>query len=706
MTDHLVEVFTNESKLAQYEKKGNVYESFGWDDSAASPLSRYAHVSVYGEEVVTMAEERARQEVERRRKRFAATAYAAHCAEADDNGSKIPSVDSFVWGMSSGLHCEGGLADEIEHCVWMEEQEEAMPIRLCKVCSVTLMTDAMVANAGDFSELINNRRSSAGWFPGGAATDDEGVAGVDGNEYATYYTLCAAIVMDGGRWFLIDSEGYDYSRYIYLPASEPDMYEPELNMQRDRNAAVKAEKDRANEKKSERRLAEYDARVAKWAPVMTDVRQMLRDAEKARHAYYEEARTSGYRATKGSAADRAMKAAERKAHNAVRANILAMFRTAFPGIAFSCKKSNGYGEQWLVTWTDGPTLQEVKEATDVDLFTRYTKYFDGYDDSTNYVDAEFKEFADKYGDSNGSGVIAMERLGGDELAAMEETAKAAGVYVENADRLTMEQAGRIAESLGANVSEAQDLALRAYWLTSHDVVRLAWDSRSFYVHQEAAPAPSDERHEEAAREDNAAPAEGLQLVEIDGGVAVTGDEKTTYRNRREIKAHGARWNRDARQWQATEPEAVETLRAWFGMIEQQPSEGAEEEGQQATGDTPACAPSRGFFKLFMKNAVVVAVLLAAGLGAHAETDSNSSRQEAAKAVTVPDTIDIRRTQLGDVYSEYKPDGKPSYWMDVEMNDRLYLVHISAGELHKLQEDQQADVALVTLKSYTKVIVKK
>ena len=61
------------------------------------------------------------------------------------------------------------------------------------------------------------------------------------------------------------------------------------------------------------------------------------------------------------------------------------------------------------------------------------------------------------------------------------------------------------------------------------------------------------------------PADGLQLVEIPGGVAVVGDSRTTYRNRREIKAHGARWNRDAQQWQATTPEAVAALRAWFGV---------------------------------------------------------------------------------------------------------------------------------------------
>ncbi len=65
---------------------------------------------------------------------------------------------------------------------------------------------------------------------------------------------------------------------------------------------------------------------------------------------------------------------------------------------------------------------------------------------------------------------------------------------------------------------------------------------------------------------NAAPAAGLHLVEIAGGVAVIGDDwKDTYYHKRDIKAHGATWNKDAKQWQATDPTAVASLRAWFGV---------------------------------------------------------------------------------------------------------------------------------------------
>jgi hypothetical protein len=63
---------------------------------------------------------------------------------------------------------------------------------------------------------------------------------------------------------------------------------------------------------------------------------------------------------------------------------------------------------------------------------------------------------------------------------------------------------------------------------------------------------------------NAAPADGLRLVEIAGGVAVVADDwRTTYRHRREIKAHGCTWNKEAQQWQATDPATVSALRDWF-----------------------------------------------------------------------------------------------------------------------------------------------
>ena len=103
--------------------------------------------------------------------------------------------------------------------------------------------------------------------------------------------------------------------------------------------------------------------------------------------------------------------------------------------------------------------------------------------------------------------------------------------------------------------------------------RKAWEEEQKNGKQTARKADRSQKaakNEKAAEgvDMTAAPAEGLELVEIAGGVAVVGDQRTTYKNRKQIKAHGARWNKDAQQWQATTAEAVASLREWFGVTEQ------------------------------------------------------------------------------------------------------------------------------------------
>lgn len=98
-----------------------------------------------------------------------------------------------------------------------------------------------------------------------------------------------------------------------------------------------------------------------------------------------------------------------------------------------------------------------------------------------------------------------------------------------------------------------------------------------------AKAEPKAKTETADTDSTEAPAEGLELVEIAGGVAVVGDARVTFRNRKQIKAHGATWNKAAQQWQATAPEAVARLREWFGMAEPEAEEPKAEE-QAAEGE--------------------------------------------------------------------------------------------------------------------------
>ena len=120
--------------------------------------------------------------------------------------------------------------------------------------------------------------------------------------------------------------------------------------------------------------------------------------------------------------------------------------------------------------------------------------------------------------------------------------------------------------------------------------RKQWEEEQKSGKQTAAKA---DRSQKAAKNEKtaedvdmaAAPAEGLELVEIAEGVAVVGDQYTTYRNRKAIKAHGARWNKDAQQWQAVTPEAVAELREWFGMTEQQSAADEPQQDETTASDS-------------------------------------------------------------------------------------------------------------------------
>ena len=120
--------------------------------------------------------------------------------------------------------------------------------------------------------------------------------------------------------------------------------------------------------------------------------------------------------------------------------------------------------------------------------------------------------------------------------------------------------------------------------------RKAWEAaqRAGKAERTHTSGASAENTTEAADE---RPADGLTLEDIAGGVAVVGDQRTTYRHRKQIKAHGARWNKDAQQWQATDPEAVQQLRQWFGVTDDEQPQ-PEPEPQPQPDTAPMSQPER------------------------------------------------------------------------------------------------------------------
>lgn len=543
IVENLVKVLTDKAESAQYYSDNEQYICLcGWCGTM-SPVSRPAYYKTFGKDTTEAAEAKAREiiaEKEAARKR---TKYAEHAQEAD-RLEGVPAVGGFFWADNSGLKCDGGrgLLEELHALNYYTDAAE-QPARLCCVEQIINVSDADFARPGLADELVT-RHNLQGFARSEDVDEDDNDYNNDPEKLATFYTVGALVVSPSGKYYLIDSEGYNYARYIYVPIEWPVMLADEVASIKAAEEARKAEEERKEAEAKAQRLAHYRARCAKWSHLMQDVRPLEADP----------------------------KTTSRQLMNARKANIFAMCRAAFPGVKFSLKVRHGWGADFYLTWTDGPTVEEFNNKTDFSLFCRCRDTFNGWDDSTGVDYAEFADFARLTMGSNG-GDIKTERVMSDEARA--ELLAQIFAVVPAADRrdkygyteaytYTNQEAEAVAAALGVDVF---DIFARGYAENAETIARRAWNVRSYT--KTTIPEPTDPKPGKAQTADtdttDEAPAEGLELVETAEGVAVVGDSRTTYRNRKAIKAHGARWNKEAQQWQASDAEAVARLREWFGV---------------------------------------------------------------------------------------------------------------------------------------------
>ena len=97
---------------------------------------------------------------------------------------------------------------------------------LCKVAKVFEVSNEDFLRGALADELVEQSQ-----FVGGCQSDDieDGATEMTPVQRDTWFTVCAAIVnKDNGKWFLMDPEGYEYARYIFLPLDWLNMYEKEV----------------------------------------------------------------------------------------------------------------------------------------------------------------------------------------------------------------------------------------------------------------------------------------------------------------------------------------------------------------------------------------------------------------------------------------------------------------------------------------------
>lgn len=533
IVENLVKVLTDKADTAQYYSDNEQYTGLcGWC-GIMSPESRPAYIKTFGKATTEQAEAKAREIIAEKEAARQRTKYAEHAKEAD-RLEGVPAVGGFFWADNSGLKCDGGrgLFEEL-HALNYYTHAAEKPARLCCVGQIINVSEADFARPDLADELVT-RHNLQGFCRSEDVDEEHNKYNYNPEEWATFYTVGALVVSPSGKNYLIDSEGYDYARYIYVPIEWPVMFADEVESIKAAEEARKAEEERQAAEEKAQRLADYRTRCAKWLPLMRNVEEMEQDG----------------------------KATARKIDNARKANILAMCSAAFPGVKFSVSVRRGWGADFDLTWTDGPTVEEFEAKTDLDLFCRSRDTFNGWDDSTDVIFSEFCEFADLTMGRNGGDIKARREMSDEARAALLADIFATVPATDSRDKYgytepytyTDKEAEAVAAALGVDVF---DILIKGYAETADTIARRAWDKRSYT--KTTTPEPID------PKPTTDAPAEGLQLVATAEGVAVIGDSRTTYRNRKAIKAHGATWNKAAQQWQASEPEAVARLREWFGV---------------------------------------------------------------------------------------------------------------------------------------------
>ena len=330
IAENLVKVFTDKAESAQYYSENEQYICLcGWC-GVMSPVSRPAYIKTFGKTTTEAAEAKAREIIAEKEAARQRTRYAQHAQEAD-RLEGVPAVGGFFWADNSGLKCDGGrgLFEEL-HALTCYTHADEQPARLCCVEQIIKVSDEDFARPGLADELVT-RHNLQGFSRSEDVDDSEDMNAVynDPEKLGTFYTVGALVVSPSGKYYLIDSEGYDYARYIYVPIEWPEMLADEVASVKAAEEARKTEEERQAAEEKAQRLANYRARCAKWSPLMRNVEQMEQDGT----------------------------ASARKIDNARKANILAMCAAAFPGVKFSVSVRRGWGADFELTWIDGPTVE-------------------------------------------------------------------------------------------------------------------------------------------------------------------------------------------------------------------------------------------------------------------------------------------------------------------------------------------------------------
>lgn len=535
ISDELYNIFSDDRTAAAYMADGlgpQYIGLCGWA-GAMSPANRAAFVATFGRDMTTRAEDQARARVAEYRAAVESSTYHAAELEADawqavygdPEKSQAPEVGAFVWGRWSCMKGEDGPLGELEDLERMEADGDEIRRRLCEVVAVVDASPAEFMNR-EFADGVARQFKELG----GSRYEESDPLRLDGHPMSWELVFC---VRCAGRWYLIDGQGYNYTRYFLMPEEYRRMYAAELATITAAREQREADERAEAQRQADARRADYLSRCARWAPLMEDVRPLI-EAERAAYDTREKSQ---------------IRKASAKLSAARRRNLVAMASALFPGVKFSAKKWDGWGGSYELTWTDGPTEEHLQEAGDFRLFERSRDVFNGYDDSSDVIRAEFVEFADKYFDLGGQ--INFRREVSDEYRqSIRDRIRAAVPGLPDGDQEPIKDNGQQSAICGmfreVGTSHLCDMLDRYGLREAVGYIARSMDATP--AHQDeptdpnggGSPAPSYGDGEKSQLQD-APTVEGVEVVGYsEKALAVFGDTRALAD---ELKAIGAKFNR-------------------------------------------------------------------------------------------------------------------------------------------------------------------
>ena len=524
ITEELIMVFGNqERKNEYYGGSGAQFSIFTGPFGSMSPTNRIAYIKEFGLETTEKAEAEALRIISDKKAEYSETNHARYVKEADENAkieNFIPTEGQFVWAVNTGLKNDGGDAvrDQIRDFIIYRNDPDfgclKTPVLVFVEKAFNVSQEQF--NDGSFPDkLVMEFKERGEHFPGGGRTDDDEYVDLK-DEWRTWYTMAAAVIDENGRWFLINSEGCDYARYILLPSCFANMYKNIIDELEEEHRKRLEEERLEEERNNAAELDEYKGRCKKWEDVMTDISTLI----EKRSILKEKFHNTSYKHPEYEKIKKECSDIDREILTIQKRNISAMVKKAFPGLKHKVRKGSGYRYDFEVEYIDGPTEDEFIEKTDFGLFVGIYTYFDGMTDSTNYSHAKHTDFAKKYiGDCDSSEVEVIRRCN------PETTNRIASVIEEMFPELkdmgkrifTISEVQTMATRLGCDTNNLQRRIDNYRSLTSKDVAIGAWYSMSFYN-------PVDNKQEENGVEENKE--SNFSVIDYnDRCIAVTGDTK-------------------------------------------------------------------------------------------------------------------------------------------------------------------------------------